>query len=338
MSRCFSASGMPSLSYVFLMSAGSSSQLAACFSVERTKYLMLSKSMPDRSAPQLGMGLRPKFRRPLSRMSRIHSGSFFRAEMSRTTSSDRPRRADAPATSESAQPNLYVPSPSSWSCVVVVMSRALRTLGCLIGYGYYNSPAGGRLPDAGNVRGADAVAVRDRSEPLHRRAEQPAERLGFGLAQLRELGRHVRDRAVVLAELLAGFGPRAADSGRRAGRRGVTVGGQGLGERLDPAGQVAPGHRGRVPALEVRDLPAGELGDRVRARRPGRETQRVAGQVVVGVLECAAARVGNNEDLGRAAAAPVPVRPGRPGLDQALGQQVVHVTPDRGRREPEPTA
>ena len=64
----------------------------------------------------------------------------------------------------------------------------------------------GCLPDAGDVRGADAVAVRDRSEPLHRRTQQPAERLGFGLAQLRELGRHVRDRAVMLAELLAGFG------------------------------------------------------------------------------------------------------------------------------------
>src|SRR5580704_4003747 len=203
------------------MSAGSSSQLAACFSVERTKYLMLSKSMPDRSAPQLGMGLRPKFFSPLSRMSSIHSGSFFRVEMSRTTSSDRPRRADAPATSESAQPNLYVPSPASWSCVVVVMLRALRTLGCFVGYRYFNSPAGGRLPDAGDVRGADAIAVRDRSEPLHRRAEQPAERFGFGLAQLRELGRHVRDRAMVLAELLAGFRPRASDGGRRAGRRGV---------------------------------------------------------------------------------------------------------------------
>src|SRR6266702_1936278 len=308
MSRCFSASGMPSLSYVFLMSAGSSSQLAACFSVERTKYLMLSKSMPDISAPQLGIGLRPKFRRPLSRISSIHSGSFFRAEMSRTTSSDRPRRADAPATSESAQPNLYVPSPSSWSCVVVVMSRALRTLGCLIGYGYYNSPAGGRLPDAGDVRGADAVAVRDRSEPLHRRAEQPAERLGLGLAQLRELGRHVRDRAVVLAQLLAALSlDPPADRGRRARGRGVAVGGQRLGQCLDPAGQVSPGHRGRVSALQVRYLPAGELGDRVRARRLGQEAQRAAGQVVVGVLERAAARVGDDEDLGRAAAAPVPV-------------------------------
>jgi hypothetical protein len=191
------------------------------------------------------------------------------------------------------------------------------------------------------VRGADAVAVRDRSEPLHRGAEQPAERLGFRLAQLRELGRHVRDRAVVLAELLAGFGlDPAADHGRGRGARGrsVAVGGQRLGQGLDPAGQVAPGHRGRVPALQVGHLPAGELGDRLRARRLGQETQRVAGQVVVGVLERAAARVGDDEDLGRAAAAPVPVRPGRPGLDEALGQQVVQVAPDRGRREPEPAA
>src|SRR5206468_5397451 len=98
---------MPSLSYVFLMSAGRSSQLAACFSVERTKYLMFSKSMPDRSEPQVGMGLRLNSLRPFSRRSSIHSGSFFLAEMSRTTSSDRPRRADSPAASESDQPNLY---------------------------------------------------------------------------------------------------------------------------------------------------------------------------------------------------------------------------------------
>src|SRR5512142_2233849 len=176
---------MPSLSYVFLMSAGSSSQVVACFSVERTKYLMLSKSMVVRSAPQSGSGLRSNSRSPLSRRSSIHDGSCFLPEMSRTTSSDRPRRAEAPATSGSAHPNLYVPSPSSWSCVVVVMSRALSASFCgdFVGYGYFNSPAGGRLPDAGDVRGADAVAVRDRSEPLHRRAEQPAERFGFGLAQ-----------------------------------------------------------------------------------------------------------------------------------------------------------
>ncbi|CAB4938683.1 unannotated protein [freshwater metagenome] len=95
---------MPSLSYVFLMSSGRSSHVAACFSLDRTKYLMLSKSMPSRSEPQLGMGLRSKVLRAFRRASSIHSGSLFLAEMSRTTASDKPRLALAPATSESAQP------------------------------------------------------------------------------------------------------------------------------------------------------------------------------------------------------------------------------------------
>ena len=84
-----------------------------------------------------------------------------------------------------------------------------------VGYGSVQHPAAG-LPSRdgdGDVRGADAVAVRDRSEPLHRRAEQPAERLGFRLAQLRELGRHVRDRAVMLAQLLAAAGTPIAGAG-----------------------------------------------------------------------------------------------------------------------------
>ena len=78
--------------------------MVACFSVDFTKYLMFWKSMPVRSEPQLGMGFlsnsRSDFRRSLS----IHSGSFLRAEMSRTTSSFRPRLAVAPAVSLSAQP------------------------------------------------------------------------------------------------------------------------------------------------------------------------------------------------------------------------------------------
>ena len=86
------------------MSSGRSSQVAACFSVDRTKYLMLSKSMPERSAPQVGMGLRSKYFRPLRRRSSIHSGSFFLAEMSRTTSSLMPRRALAPTSFLSDQP------------------------------------------------------------------------------------------------------------------------------------------------------------------------------------------------------------------------------------------
>jgi hypothetical protein len=65
---------------------------------------MLSKSMPERSEPQEGIGLRPNSRSALRRVFSIHSGSDFFAEMSRTTASDRPRFAVWPATSVSAQP------------------------------------------------------------------------------------------------------------------------------------------------------------------------------------------------------------------------------------------
>ncbi len=88
------------------MSAGRSSQVAACFSVDRTKYLMLSKSMPDRSEPQFGIGFLKKMSRAFNRRSSIHSGSFLSWEMLRTTSALMPRRAVEPATSVSDQPNL----------------------------------------------------------------------------------------------------------------------------------------------------------------------------------------------------------------------------------------
>src|ERR1700712_523551 len=70
---------------------------------------MFSKSMPDRSAPQVGMGFLRNMERPLRRFFSIHSGSLFSAEMSLTTSSLIPRRAFVPATSESDHPNSYWP-------------------------------------------------------------------------------------------------------------------------------------------------------------------------------------------------------------------------------------
>ncbi len=186
-----------------------------------------------------------------------------------------------------------------------------------------------------DVRGADTIAVGDRSEALHRRAEQPAERLGFRLAQLRELGRHVRDRAVVLAELLP---RRRPDRGRGARGGRVAVRRQRLGQRLDPFCEVTLSDDRRVPPLQVGQLPAGELGDGVLSRRLGQEPQRARGQVIIGVLKRAAPVIGDDEHLGWPASAPVPVGPGRPGLDQALGQEVVQVPPDGGRGEPEPAA
>src|ERR1700722_19759955 len=233
------------------MSAGRSSQVAACFPVDRTKYLMFSKSMPDRSAPQFGMGLRSNSFRPFSRRSSIHWGSFFLPEMSRTTSSDRPRRgggggarpaappppprstpprpagrAPVPATSESAQPNLYRSRPSSSGCAVVVIRRCLRFAVRLW------SGAGIQERRCGDVRGADPIAVREGGQPLHGGTEEPGERLRLRLAQLGELSGHVRHRAVMLAQLLAPPGARArvgtgagAGNAARGGR--VAVRGQG---------------------------------------------------------------------------------------------------------------
>jgi len=153
----------------------------------------------------------------------------------------------------------------------------------------------------------------------------------------------VRDRAVMLAQLLPGRtlavrAGRAADGGSGAAGRGVAVGGQRLGQRLDPGTEVSAGHCRSVPAFQVGQLPAGEVGDGLRTRRLGQEPERVGGQVVVGVLERAAARVSDDEDLGRPAAPTVSVGPGGPGLDQALADEVVQVPPDSRRREPEPAA
>ena len=88
------------------MSAGRSSQVCGLLlRVERTKYLMLSKWMPDRSEPHEGIGLRSNMPSAFSRSCSIQSGSLFFEEMSRTTASERPRWALAPASSESCQPN-----------------------------------------------------------------------------------------------------------------------------------------------------------------------------------------------------------------------------------------
>ncbi len=89
------------------MSSGRSSHDCACFSVERTKYLMLSKSIPVRSAPHVGIGFMPKILSALRRILSIQSGSFLSVEIPATTSSESPRWATEPAASESDHPNSY---------------------------------------------------------------------------------------------------------------------------------------------------------------------------------------------------------------------------------------
>ena len=72
----------------------------------------------------------------------------------------------------------------------------------------------GRCRDAG---GAHPVAVGDGGQPLDVAAEDAADGLGLGLAQLGELVGDVRDGAVLLAQLLADG--HVADRGGVAPRR-----------------------------------------------------------------------------------------------------------------------
>src|SRR5215212_3954460 len=76
---------------------------------------MFWKSMSDRSAPHHGIGRISKYRRLLSRIFRIHSGSFFSAEISSTTSVESPRLGVKIEWSASFQSKRY-PLLSSLRC------------------------------------------------------------------------------------------------------------------------------------------------------------------------------------------------------------------------------
>ena len=105
---------------------------------------------------------------------------------------------------------------------------------------------------SGDVCGADPVAVGDGGQPLHVGADQPADHRGLGLAQLRELRRHVRHRAVVLAELPA--------AGDRRGRGSVALGGERDGEGLGPVdGRTGAAADGLLDRAGCARLEPGEL-------------------------------------------------------------------------------
>ena len=248
-------------------------------------------------------------------------GSFFFAEMSRTTSSLRPRRAPAPA----------------------VSSRPSRTR---TGRGRRAAPPGSgssllghRCPSrwcgldvrapCRDVRGAHPVAVGDRGQALHVRADQARDHLGLGLAQLGELGGDVRHRAVVLAQLPAG---------RDRRRRGsVALGGQRLGERLGPAS-------GSSPASPWRP------GSAPPARRPGRPRTPATASPPFWEIQRSAAVARSSYVCGpqrtRPASVSAKTLAGRPrpalavdvllaGDHVAVGEHRVEVPADRRRAEPE---
>ena len=216
--------------------------------------------------------------------------------MSVTTSSSMPRRAEAPAVSASAQPYLYRPSwsiCSSWSAAAGLLGagHAASSPGGSWGWfavgggplaGAARSPGTGRagavlFPGRSgprDVRGADPVTVGDGGQALDVGAHEPADHRSLGLAQLRELRRDVRHRAVVLAQLPA--------AGDRRGRRSVTLGGERDGQGLGPVDRLctaaATAARGRW-RRGSRGRPAGPRprhGRRRVRRRPRRSAARSA--------------------------------------------------------------
>ena len=197
----------------------------------------------------------------------------------------------------------------------------------------------------GDVRGADPIAVRDGGQPLHGGAEEPGERLRLRLAQLGELGGHVRHRAMMLAELLSppgagaglGAGIRARGWGRRSPR-------QRSRPRTAPRPGRRPGHAAPPPGPPARTAAPGRRpgGGRTRRPRPGRPPRPGSAArwwpVVVGVLERAPAHVGDREQLGPAAPSPAGRAAGRAGFDHPVSEEVVQVPPDRGGGQVQPGA
>ena len=229
--------------------------------------------------------------------------------------------------SESAQPNSYVPRPSSsgWAVSVGSVMRG-SSRPCL----QMRQWVGRSWKSLRDERRADAVAVGDGRQPLDVRAEQLGEDLGLRLAELRELLGDMSDRAVVLAELLA---DRCA-----ARRSSVPVRAQGLGQGF---GALLGG--GGLHGLAVRGRPARRSwrGRRRRPPRPRRTArcdpaQGVRGELVVGLVEGVAAAVGEREDLRGAAARARAVDPLLAGLHDVVGDQCVEVAAHGGGGQPQP--
>ena len=168
---------------------------------------------------------------------------------------------------------------------------------------------------ARNERRAHTVAVGDGGQPLHMRPEQAGEDLGLRLAQLRVLLGDVGDRAVVLAELLALWGPGALravaaypSALRALARASVRPSGAAASTRLAvgarPGPRSGPGRRRRRPP-------------RLRPPPAVRSIQRRAsdGERVVRLVEGVPAAVGEREHLGGPAAGARAVDPLLAGLD-----------------------
>jgi hypothetical protein len=159
-------------------------------------------------------------------------------------------------------------------------------------------------------------------------AHEPADHRGLGLAQLGELRRHVRHRAVVLAEL-----PPAGD---RRGRGSVALGGERGGECLRAvdrlAGARADGllHSTGGTRLQTGQLLLGDRPDGVGPTGGGDVPQGGQRQVVVGVRKGRTPGVGQVEPACGTPPATVGLAR-QPLLDPPRRDEGVEVSADGGR-------
>ena len=189
----------------------------------------------------------------------------------------------------------------------------------------------------GYVGGARGVTACDGRQPLDVGAQQLRERLGLGLAQLRELRGHVGDRTVVLAKLRADVLPKTGCFFSRiqrtdlTGRRSVAFPAQRGREGLRADHRVARrGDRRAVRPDQLLDAAFGEGAHGVFTGVLGEEADGGHGQVVVGVPEPGAAGLGQQEQLRRAAPPAGAAARRVPGLGLTVGEQRVEVPPDGG--------
>lgn len=142
---------------------------------------------------------------------------------------------------------------------------------------------------------AHAVAVGDGREPLNVSSEQPREHLGFGLTHLREFFGHVRDWAVVLADLSAGS---VGADGRRE-----TVFAERFGQHLWALGRISHFEQGAVTVFQIKQPMLRERLDSIFADGVGQEPQGACRKFVVGVVEVVTTSIGDDKCFRRAAAA-----------------------------------
>lgn len=144
----------------------------------------------------------------------------------------------------------------------------------------------GTRPRGGDEGGADVIALGQGGQALNMDAEESAEGVGLGLAQLRELRSDVLDRAVPLAQLDTD----AAVLADRAGAGSVALDLQGLHERSCAITKIVTGgcHAGTHPLLEPADALVGEGTHGIvtgvttqEAHRLGRELVVVGAEVIV---------------------------------------------------------